>query len=71
MSAGETFIEQQNIKNLSSRQRVNFYRHEIGLIFQASYLQPYLTLFENIVLPGVFTKVSREVRQQRAHELAR
>lgn len=70
-TSGEVIIGQQNIKNLSARQRADFYRHEVGLIFQGSYLQPQLTLFENISLPGVFAKMPRAERDQRVRELAR
>lgn len=70
-TSGEVVIEQQNIKNFSARQRADFYRHKVGLIFQGSYLQPQLTLFENISLPGVFAKMPRAERDQRVRELAR
>lgn len=70
-TSGEVIIEQQNLKNFNARQRTDFYRHEVGLIFQGSYLQPQLTLFENISLPGVFAKMPRAERDQRVTELAR
>lgn len=70
-TSGEVIIEHQNIKNFSARQRADFYRHEVGLIFQGSYLQPQLTLFENISLPGVFAKMPRAERDQRVMELAK
>lgn len=70
-TSGEVIIEQQNLKNFNARQRTDFYRHKVGLIFQGSYLQPQLTLFENINLPGVFAKMPRVERDQRVRELAR
>lgn len=70
-TSGEVIIEQQNLKNFNARQRTDFYRHEVGLIFQGSYLQPQLTLLENISLPGVFAKMPRAERDQRVRELAR
>lgn len=70
-TSGEVIIEQQNLKNFNARQRTDFYRHEVGLIFQGSYLQPQLTLLENISLPGVFAKMPRVERDQRVRELAR
>lgn len=70
-TSGEVIIEHQNLKNFSARQRADFYRHEVGLIFQGSYLQPQLTLFENISLPGVFAKMPRAERDQCVKELAR
>ena len=60
-TSGEVIIEQQNLKNFNARQRTDFYRHEVGLIFQGSYLQPQLTLLENISLPGVFAKMPRDL----------
>ena len=59
------------LKIFSARQRADFYRHKVGLIFQGSYLQPQLTLFENISLPGVFAKMPRAERDQRVMELAK
>ncbi len=70
-TSGEVIIEQQNLKNFNARQRTDFYRHEVGLIFQGSYLQPQLTLLENISLPGVFAKMPRAERDQRVMELAK
>lgn len=70
-TSGEVIIEQKNLKNFNARQRTDFYRHEVGLIFQGSYLQPQLTLLENISLPGVFAKMPRAERDQRVRELAR
>lgn len=70
-TSGEVIIGQQNLKNFNARQRTDFYRHEVGLIFQGSYLQPQLTLFENISLPGIFAKMPRAERDQRVRELAR
>ena len=70
-TSGEVIIGQQNLKNFNTRQRTDFYRHEVGLIFQGSYLQPQLTLFENISLPGVFAKMPRAERDQRVMELAK
>ena len=70
-TSGEVIIEQQNIKNFSARQRADFYRHKVGLIFQGSYLQPQFTLFENISLPGIFAKIPKVNRDQRIKELAR
>ena len=69
-SNGDIIIDDQKIKDLTERQRVDFYRHKVGLIFQGSYLQPYLTLFENIVLPGIFSRIPKKAREQRARQLA-
>ena len=69
-SDGDIIIDDQKIKDLTERQRVDFYRHKVGLISQGSYLQPHLTLFENIVLPGIFSRIPKKAREQRARQLA-
>ena len=53
-TSGEIIVDNKDVRQLSREERTNFYRHEIGIIFQGSYLQPQFTLLENITLPGVF-----------------
>lgn len=70
IASGEIIVNSQDLAKLSSQQRTHFYRHEIGIIFQSSYLQPELTLLENITLPGIFANLAASERNSRAHQLA-
>lgn len=69
-TSGEIIVDSKDVRQLSREERTNFYRHEIGVIFQGSYLQPQFTLLENITLPGVFAGMPEAERKQRAEQLA-
>lgn len=69
-TSGQIIVDGKDVGNLTAQERTNFYRHEIGIIFQGSYLQPQFTLLENITLPGVFAGMSEVERKARAEQLA-
>jgi len=69
-TSGQIVVDGKNVRELNARDRTDFYRHEIGIIFQGSYLQPQFTLLENITLPGVFAGMPEREREVRAGELA-
>lgn len=69
-SAGEVVIDGQNVSDLKGKARADFYRHKVGFIFQGFYLQPQLTVAENIALMGFFAGVPKAERRERAEELA-
>jgi len=69
-TSGEIIVDSKDVRQLSREERTNFYRHEIGIIFQGAYLQPQFTLLENITLPGVFAGMPEAERKQRAEQLA-
>lgn len=50
-ASGSVQVENQNIEKLSEEQLTVFRRRRIGFIFQNYNLIPYLTAYENIVLP--------------------
>ena len=50
-ASGSVQVESQNIEKLSEEQLTVFRRRRIGFIFQNYNLIPYLTAYENIVLP--------------------
>lgn len=70
LSTGAVLIDGRDVSQLSSKERTEFFRHKVGFIFQGFYLQPQLTVAENIALPGVFAKVPKAERKQRVQELA-
>lgn len=69
-TSGRIIIDGKNVAELNAKERVNFYRHTVGIIFQGSYLQPQLTLLENITLPGIFAGINKKERTAKAKQLA-
>ena len=68
---GSIIVGEQNIAKMSSRELTTFRHRNIGIIFQQFYLDPTLTLRQNIELPAMFYNPSKEYRKQRTAELAR
>lgn len=69
-TSGEIIINENKVNSLSGKQRTDFYRKTIGIIFQGSYLEPQLTLKENIALPGVFAGLKKKDRENKISMLA-
>lgn len=70
VTSGEIVIDGKSVQKMPAKERVNFYRHQVGFIFQGFYLQPQLTVAENIALTGIFAGMPKAERQQRVQELA-
>ncbi len=68
---GEVAISGKNLSRMKEKEKVELHRMEIGLIFQAFYLIPSLSIMDNVCLPQVFGGNSVEKRKQRAMELLR
>ncbi len=71
MTSGRVLIDDQDVSQLKGKARADFYRHKIGFIFQGFYLQPQLTIGENIALMGFFAGMTKKEREARAKELAK
>lgn len=71
MTSGQVLIDGQDVSKLKGKARADFYRHKIGFIFQGFYLQPQLTIGENIALMGTFAGMPKKEREVRAKELAK
>lgn len=69
-TAGEILIDGQNISQLKAKARADFYRHAVGFVFQGFYLQPQLSLRDNIALPGIFAKIGKTEQNERVDVLA-
>lgn len=69
-TSGNIFFDNVNLNSLSKKARLNFYRHQIGFIFQGFYLQPHLTIAENISLVGLFSGIKKAIRQERTKIIA-
>ncbi len=70
-SSGEILIDEQNVAKLHGKVRTEFFRKKVGFIFQGFYLQPQLTVAENIELAGVFANIPPSKRHERVEELAK
>ena len=68
---GQVLIDGKSTLRLKGKARTEFYRHKIGFIFQGFYLQPQLTVAENIALMGMFAGMPKKARRERAEELAK
>ncbi len=71
MTSGKVLIDGQDVSKFKGKARTDFYRHKIGFIFQGFYLQPQLTIGENIALMGTFAGMPKKEREARAKELAK
>lgn len=69
-TTGEIIVDKQDISKLKTKERAEFYRHKVGFVFQGFYLQPQLTLAENIALPGIFANMAMDEQKKRVEELA-
>lgn len=70
-TSGQVIIDDKDVSKLKGKARTDFYRHKVGFIFQGFYLQPQLTIAENIALMGTFAGMPKNKRKQRAQELAK
>ncbi len=68
-SKGDIFIEGTNLKDLSSKQLIDFRLHNIGFVFQSYNLIPVLTAKENTEFILELQKVPKKERIQKAMEL--
>ena len=71
--SGEVLFHGQNITHFSEPELAAFRNQEIGFVFQRHLLLPQCTLLENVLLPTIPLKDSKEKKEstQRAHDLLR
>ena len=62
-TSGTFVVDEIDIYGLSSEQQADFRREFLGFIFQDFYLVPYLTVFENVMLPLTIVKKNRKQKQ--------
>ena len=68
-SSGEYFFLDEEIGHLSERGRSNIRKHNLGFVFQSFNLIDELTVYENVELPMLYTKVPANDRKARVEEL--
>lgn len=69
LTSGEVTLEGHNLSNFKDEQLAEFRNQTIGFVFQFFYLQPFLSLKENIEVPGMFGHAEPQARQARVREL--
>lgn len=68
---GEIQVFDQNLKTMSHSQRDQFRGDHMGFVFQLFNLLPFLSVYENIVLPLEFSKVKNAKVKDREEEVKR
>jgi putative ABC transport system ATP-binding protein len=69
-SSGEVVIGGSVLSEMSERVLTDFRLKNIGFVFQFFYLQPFLTLEQNIGIPGIFADKSTKELRERTQYLA-
>ncbi len=68
-SSGDYHFMGEEVGRLSERKRSNVRKHNLGFVFQSFNLIDELTVYENVELPMLYTKVPAAERKQRVEEL--
>lgn len=67
--SGKILIDGVDINRLSDREQSKFRNENIGYVFQSFLLEPSMTALENVELPLIIRKYSKEKRRQIAREM--
>ncbi len=65
-TSGKYFLDNQDVSKLSDDELADIRKNKIGFVFQSFNLLPRTTVLRNVVLPLVYTGVSRDEREKRA-----
>jgi len=68
-SSGKYYFNEEEVGGLPERKRSNVRKHNLGFVFQSFNLIDELTVFENVELPMLYTKVPSSERKSRVEEL--
>jgi ABC-type lipoprotein export system ATPase subunit len=68
-TTGRVLVNGEDIYQYDPKQMANFQTKTIGIIYQAFYLIPSLSVLDNVSLPLIFAEWSAGEREQRAHQL--
>lgn len=66
---GAITVDGQHIDTMAGDDLAHFRQKTIGFVFQSFHLIPTMTALENVALPGVFTNMPRNRRENRALKL--
>ena len=67
-SLGEVYIKNQLISNLTDKQISNLRNETIGFIFQQFNLIPKLTVWENVLLPAIYSQTGEQAKHRQYAE---
>ena len=67
---GDIKVSDISLSKLSDKKLSAFRLKTIGFVFQFFYLQPFLSLEQNLEVPGMFLRNKRQDRKKRAEEIA-
>jgi putative ABC transport system ATP-binding protein len=67
---GNIMVEGNDLSVIKEKELIQFHRKTTGIIFQAFFLIPNLSILDNILLPQIFSRSGKKERQQRAGILA-
>ena len=59
-TSGQFVVDDIDVYRLTQEKQADFRREFLGFIFQSFHLVPYLTVFENVMLPLTIVKASRK-----------
>jgi len=68
---GEVLVDSINIATMTERQLTHWRNAHIGFVFQSFNLIPVLTAFENVELPLLLTKLTKEERKRQSETALR
>lgn len=68
-SSGHVYYNEHAIDTLDADKKNYFLNHDIGLVFQYSYLIKELSVLENVMIKGLISKMPYEECQKRARSL--
>ncbi len=66
-TSGTVLVDEQNPYSMSPDERASFRAQKIGFVFQQFHLIPYLSVFENILAPGM--AVAQRPKPERVQQL--
>jgi len=68
-TAGEVFIDGQDLARASEREMIDLRRHKMGMVFQHFALLPHRTVIENVAFPLEVQGIDKAARRKRAMEI--
>lgn len=70
-TAGELYIKEKNIKEMSEDEMALIRRNQIGFVFQDYYLMDSLSVEDNIMVPMILNNVPKKTMINKVHQLAK
>jgi putative ABC transport system ATP-binding protein len=69
-TGGRVVVDGRDLTRMSGRELADYRRRGVGIVFQQFYLEPTLTLRQNMELPAMFLGMADGERRERTGELA-